>query len=61
MSRRICEFLGVSVSDGDFPRVNETKAAGDRVEVCVKLEITRALGGLVIRVVGFRRGWFEMY
>jgi hypothetical protein len=64
----LCEFLGVPVPEGAFPRVNETKAFGDRIEVMMKLRMGRmlktavpwvlTLGVLGVGVLGFRRRWF---
>ena len=64
----LCEFLGVPVPEGAFPKVNETKAFGDRIEVMMKLRLGRtlkmavpwalALGVVSVGVVGLKRGWF---
>jgi Sulfotransferase domain len=63
----LCEFLGVEQPEGEFPRVNETKAFDDRINVLMKLKVLRALRvaapwvlalGVVAAavIVGFKRG-----
>ena len=43
----LCEFLGVPVPKEDFPRVNETKAFGDRILAYYKMLAVRALKAVV--------------
>jgi hypothetical protein len=46
----LCEFLDVSVPKSDFPKINETKAVGDRVKVCIKLGLRTVLKAEIPRV-----------
>lgn len=49
---RLCQFLDVPVPEGPFPRVNESKAFGDRMAVIGKRALVKVMLTKVLPVVG---------
>ena len=49
---RLCDFQGVPVPEGEFPRANESKEVGERMELICQRAIWRTVLENVLPVLG---------